>query len=509
MALINCPECQKEISDKAATCPNCGILIKGNKVKAKIPMKYIFIGSAALCVVAIVAVVIISLLNNPAAKFKNALLKENWEIAISIYNENKDNNDFVTKSTLELENIIDTSVNEYISEEISFDESVKKIEPINPIFPIQETKSLLEKIKNSKSAFESAESSKQNEDYYTAIINYEKVISEDTPNYEKAQEAKADSISALRQSFITEADKLSSDGDLIGAYQKLKNLSDEYRDDSYNEKINDLEKNIIDDVVKNGNSLLNASDYVGAYKLLFNFPSNLKNAEIIDIINKASDGYKNEILNQAELEVKQGNYDNAIAILKEANSKISISAFSDAISNYNKEKDIAYLKSVKNQVVVTYDNVEQRYHIYPVGFSTTSLNINENINVEAVLQIKNKTTVFGLLFGFMQPDWIFMEKITIACGEKRMEIDVPYSERVTHVGYEKIAEAYLMNYSSKTEEAILLLTSNDETTIRFTGGSGKGKRDHKVTTKEKNGIKVLWNVYSIIKNDASLIEYIK
>jgi len=27
MALINCPECQKEVSDKAATCPNCGFSI--------------------------------------------------------------------------------------------------------------------------------------------------------------------------------------------------------------------------------------------------------------------------------------------------------------------------------------------------------------------------------------------------------------------------------------------------------------------------------------------------
>lgn len=27
MALINCPECGKEVSDKAKTCPNCGIAI--------------------------------------------------------------------------------------------------------------------------------------------------------------------------------------------------------------------------------------------------------------------------------------------------------------------------------------------------------------------------------------------------------------------------------------------------------------------------------------------------
>lgn len=28
MALINCPECGKQVSDKADTCPNCGVSIK-------------------------------------------------------------------------------------------------------------------------------------------------------------------------------------------------------------------------------------------------------------------------------------------------------------------------------------------------------------------------------------------------------------------------------------------------------------------------------------------------
>lgn len=33
MALINCPECGKEISDKAASCPNCGMPIKETETK--------------------------------------------------------------------------------------------------------------------------------------------------------------------------------------------------------------------------------------------------------------------------------------------------------------------------------------------------------------------------------------------------------------------------------------------------------------------------------------------
>jgi|InofroStandDraft_1065614.scaffolds.fasta_scaffold91308_2 hypothetical protein len=34
MALINCPECGKEISDQAETCPNCGIALKKKEDQA-------------------------------------------------------------------------------------------------------------------------------------------------------------------------------------------------------------------------------------------------------------------------------------------------------------------------------------------------------------------------------------------------------------------------------------------------------------------------------------------
>jgi len=34
MALISCPECEKEISDKAASCPSCGAPISNNSEAA-------------------------------------------------------------------------------------------------------------------------------------------------------------------------------------------------------------------------------------------------------------------------------------------------------------------------------------------------------------------------------------------------------------------------------------------------------------------------------------------
>lgn len=46
MALIKCPECGKEISDKASVCPNCGTPIADKKVKVHFHRKKAFVGSA-------------------------------------------------------------------------------------------------------------------------------------------------------------------------------------------------------------------------------------------------------------------------------------------------------------------------------------------------------------------------------------------------------------------------------------------------------------------------------
>ncbi len=46
MALINCPECGKETSDKATTCPNCGCPIKRAETKIMVKASSQFIGVA-------------------------------------------------------------------------------------------------------------------------------------------------------------------------------------------------------------------------------------------------------------------------------------------------------------------------------------------------------------------------------------------------------------------------------------------------------------------------------
>ena len=53
MALINCPECGRQVSDKAAVCPHCGVTIAAKPRKSN---RAPIIITAAVIALAIVAV---------------------------------------------------------------------------------------------------------------------------------------------------------------------------------------------------------------------------------------------------------------------------------------------------------------------------------------------------------------------------------------------------------------------------------------------------------------------
>lgn len=76
MALVNCPECGKEISDKAKSCVNCGYKIPHPEKKEQIK-KYVKIAGA--CAVAIVLIMVIynavTKVHSPFDKFKQGMNK--------------------------------------------------------------------------------------------------------------------------------------------------------------------------------------------------------------------------------------------------------------------------------------------------------------------------------------------------------------------------------------------------------------------------------------------------
>jgi len=86
MALIKCNECGKEISDKASTCPNCGINFvkekskeKKEQIKKNLKKKLPLAKKSIIIVISIIAIVaIISLISSISKMIKINELKENF-----------------------------------------------------------------------------------------------------------------------------------------------------------------------------------------------------------------------------------------------------------------------------------------------------------------------------------------------------------------------------------------------------------------------------------------------
>lgn len=76
MALIKCPECNHDVSEQAAMCPNCGYVI--NKKEEKIKPKYIIpIVIALICVIIITVVCAIIVVNNTGDNDKSTKKNKN------------------------------------------------------------------------------------------------------------------------------------------------------------------------------------------------------------------------------------------------------------------------------------------------------------------------------------------------------------------------------------------------------------------------------------------------
>lgn len=61
MALINCPECKKEVSDKATKCPHCGFSLKRKR-------NFIITGVSALVVIIVAAIIFVPILQQRAVQ---------------------------------------------------------------------------------------------------------------------------------------------------------------------------------------------------------------------------------------------------------------------------------------------------------------------------------------------------------------------------------------------------------------------------------------------------------
>lgn len=225
-------------------------------------------------------------------------------------------------------------VEKYNNGDISYDEATSKL---NSLYDnadsemrakIDDERTLLDKLKESKDAFASAQNASNVNNYKLSIKSYADVIAEDT-NYEKAQQAIvddgnkyldevhklgetyisedkytkaisaykdskdvyddgsadtwiADTESQYKQNVEAKIEKCVSDGDYQTAIIDYNELYDYFKDETYNVKIAELENEWVNKVVAESEQYLSNGDYKNAKDALAAAKRSIKNDEELD-----------------------------------------------------------------------------------------------------------------------------------------------------------------------------------------------------------------------------------
>lgn len=261
MAMIICPECKKEISDKSEVCINCGcpIATKASDVacKRKLNKKTKVIIGAVIGLISIIVVlisIIAIVMNDPVNKYIKYMKKGDVESAEQLYlSEIADSEKNKEKLAKEIDGIISGIVDEFLSQDVEYEVAKTEILKYESTEPVKDkVNEALNTIRGKYVERLTEEANCIQTDYFDKKIQYDEAIS-------KLDEIKESGLIADTVSNIKKAindDKESSD-----AYEKGK----EYYQN------NELE-NALEEFIKVGEKNSNYTDAqlkIGEIKSLY------------------------------------------------------------------------------------------------------------------------------------------------------------------------------------------------------------------------------------------------
>lgn len=249
MAIVNCPECKKEISDTVKKCPHCGykMTIK-NGHRKKIILTVIIVLLIGGCGSGITYFI---LNHDPVAKYQRLVSNGKKQEAVELYSSKIKNNTNLNAELEEQEKKkMDMIYSDFLGGKMSYDDASKEINVYKQYDSSQkyadEISIKVNKLSDSRNAFDSARKFEENNEYVKAIQEYSNVIEED-PNYEAASQktislketykkqlleeadgyAKEKKYSKAISSIETAIDYIGEDKDLVTLRKKYKKAKDE------------------------------------------------------------------------------------------------------------------------------------------------------------------------------------------------------------------------------------------------------------------------------------------
>ena len=294
MAMIKCPECGNEISEQADVCPNCGYPIKKHAKRMNPKIGFLLIIVGIILLVAIIgiykAIKRNKLIDAEIEQVESFLDNHNFKEAKKYYHEYESDASFSKRIEPRLQNryenllakndisgIMDlwksgTLPDEYLN--VKRNEIIEKLQQIQDDyvsgkisekdggkicnhytnFPDEKIRSKNEQVKDyikkldsSRKAFDKGETFEKENDYESAINEYEKVIQEDKENYNVASKK----IEEIRPKIINEYKENAADAEKKKNYKDALSEIDKALilapDDKDIEKLRDLYQKELDE----------------------------------------------------------------------------------------------------------------------------------------------------------------------------------------------------------------------------------------------------------------------
>lgn len=255
---MKCKKCGHENGDSAQFCNSCATKLNKNEshyiqnLKDKIKgfdkrKKYIVLGSSIGIIIIIITGIIF--FSNPILKFEKAIKSSDIVKATSIYNDSiKDNKKMQDKANALIKDEVSNIEKDFKNENMAYDKAKNELDNIKSIgiipLEINDSMQKIDKLNNSRTAFNKAEGYLKEYDYLNAIKQYTLVIKDDK-NFDNSQKKIKDNTGKYKEQVLKSAEESVSNNDYDKAVSILSGVDTIIKtDDEIISKLSDYRKKL-------------------------------------------------------------------------------------------------------------------------------------------------------------------------------------------------------------------------------------------------------------------------
>ncbi|WP_191434643.1 hypothetical protein [Flavonifractor sp. An112] len=472
-----------------------------NSKKQLPPKRWLWLAGGILVLLAFV-IGVVQYNRLPITQFKHALKNDNIDLAVQIYQDNSTDTAFTNKASNNIMDYESRLVDRYLEGIITYDESTGYLETLSELQDVSETREQIERIKKSSISYERAEQAFANGKFEDAIPLYKQVIEEDKNNYTNAQEKIGTCITAISDAIVEETKDSLDKKDYAKAFEVITSINQEYT----NDEIQQLKKQIVGkanaEVLPIIQEKMEAKDYAGVCQYLKSWPEEMLSEDVSALRDSAVNLFTEQAYAEADAYAQTGDYSGAISSLQTFIEIVPLEGAQQKIDTYQKEIDKSELTKYKAKIDVSYDSIDKQYTIDLAG--DVFIGYNRNI-FPVLISLNNDFSGMGLMVGFMDNNWIFMDNVLFDCDGEQFSYELDYFDVSRDVGWGYIIEVAPLIHSSKNNLAGLIaaLQTAQTVTVRFSGS--EGRKDVTIPKAHCQEVQMMWEISQILTRNPDLI----